>query len=96
MIMMDDKFLRKGETSEREMTFSNEPTARADQIAYYMRFWYETNRESWFDRHAIGMILTGHALGATPDRDGAHADEFMLSLISEVNRIQEIAKQKLR
>lgn len=64
-----------------------DPTARGDVIAMRLRQWYEANRESWWDRHAIRMVLTGHALGATPDRYGEHADEFMLGLVNELRRI---------
>lgn len=62
----------------------NDPTAEADAIATRVRAWYEANRESWFQRHSIGLVLTGHALGATPDRYGEHADEFILALIATV------------
>lgn len=57
-----------------------DPTSRGDVIADKVRNWYERNRESWWGRHKPGII------GAGPDRSGAHADEFMLALISEVRR----------
>lgn len=59
-----------------DMTFSSEPTSRGDDIAEYLRRWYELNRESWWDRHR-----------AMADRNGVHADEFMLSFINELRRI---------
>ena len=41
-----------------------------------MRQWYEANRETFLDRH--------WPFTASPDRDGVHADEYMLRLISAV------------
>lgn len=55
-----------------------EPTARGDLVAEKVRRWYEANRESWWDRHHVNF------LGRSPDRDGTHADEFMLRLIGAV------------
>jgi hypothetical protein len=60
-----------------------DPTARGDIIADKVRVWYEANRESWWDRHKPGII------GSGPDRDGSHADEFMLRLISAVYRAEK-------
>lgn len=65
-----------------------DPTSRGDLIAQRVRDWYEANRESWFDRHAIGLLLKGHALGASPDRTGEHADEWILGLIQAVHQIE--------
>jgi hypothetical protein len=59
-----------------------DPTSRGDIIADKVRVWYEANRESWWDRHKPGII------GSGPDRDGSHADEFMLRLISAVYRAE--------
>ncbi|UQD96010.1 hypothetical protein [Bradyrhizobium japonicum] len=56
-------------------------TSRGDLEADMVRRWYEKNRESWWDRTKPGII------GAGPDRDGAHADEFMLRFIGEVRRV---------
>lgn len=67
------------------MAFSTDPTARGDEIADRVRKWYEANRETWRDRHQI-------LLGGAPDRDGTHADEFMLRFIAEVNRVQTLAR----
>jgi hypothetical protein len=57
-----------------------DPTSRGDMIADKVRAWYEANRESWWDRHDF------LGLGHTPDRAGAHADNFILGLIQAVNR----------
>jgi hypothetical protein len=92
-VTLADQITKKeGAVPQSEMRFSSEPTARCDDIATYVRKWYEANRETWWRRHAIGMLLTGHAPGATPDRDGTHADEFMLAFIAEVNRVQTLAR----
>jgi hypothetical protein len=63
-----------------DMYFGSEPTAAGDAVARYLRDWYEHNRESWWDRHR-----------PSADRNGSHADEFMLSLLNEVARIQAAA-----
>jgi len=55
-----------------------DPTARGDLIADKVRTWYEANRESWWDRHK-----------PSADRNGLHADEFMLRLINAVHRAHE-------
>jgi hypothetical protein len=52
-----------------------DPTARGDEIASKVRQWYEANRESWWDRHR-----------PSADRNGSHADEFILGLINAVSR----------
>jgi hypothetical protein len=68
------------------MKFSQEPTARGDEIAAEVRTWYEANRESWWDRHRPGA-----------DRKGWHADEFMLSFVNEVRRLlDEERLQKMK
>jgi len=59
-----------------DMQFSRDPTARSDDIADYVRYWYEINRETWWQRH-----------GRLADRNGIVADEFMLSFIAEVRRV---------
>jgi hypothetical protein len=59
-----------------DMRFSSDPTARGDEITAFVRQWYEANRESWWDRHR-----------PSADRNGSHADEFMLSFINEVGRV---------
>lgn len=48
-------------------------TARGDAIADIVRQWYEANRETWWQRFT---------------RPQDCADDFMLGLIHEVNRIQ--------
>ena len=66
-----------------DMSFCGEPTADGDAVAGYVRQWYEIHRESWCARHSIC-----NPLGPGPDRSGVHADEFMLSFINEVGRVQ--------
>lgn len=68
-----------------DMSFSDDPTACGDEIAYYVRRWYEINRESWWDRH-----------GPNSDRRGYHADEFMLSFLNEVGRVNNAAAAFIR
>lgn len=55
----------------------DDPTSRADEDAAEMRSWYERNRERWWQR-----------IWPWSDRSGWHADEFMLRLIAEVDRIR--------
>lgn len=64
-----------------DMHSSSDPTSRGDNIAEYLRVWYEANRETWLDRHYV------LGLNSVPDRNGVHADEFMLALLNEVGRI---------
>ena len=71
-----------------DMRFSSEPTARGDEVADFMRQWYEANRETWFDRHQL------NPLGRATDRSGVHADEFMLGLMNEARRILDAANTK--
>jgi hypothetical protein len=66
-----------------------EPTAHADMCAELMRRWYEKNRECWWERHKPGII------GASPDRSGLHADEFMLRLMGEASRIEGLSDVEL-
>lgn len=42
---------------------------------------YEANRESWWARH--------RPFAPSPDRDGTHADEFMLRLIGAVREAED-------
>jgi hypothetical protein len=58
------------------MEFSTEPTAQADDIASYVRAWYEAHRETWWQRLR---------------RREECADDFMLGLIEEVRRVTEAA-----
>lgn len=58
-----------------------DPTARGDEIASKIRCWYEANRESWWARH--------RPFAPSPDRDGTHADEFILRLIGAVRQAEE-------
>ena len=59
-------------------------TARGDMEADLMRYWYERNRETWWDRHRPNA-----------DRKGIHADEFILGLMNEARRIVELSDDKL-
>jgi hypothetical protein len=77
---------KEGGVPQNEMWFSSEPTARGDDIAAYVRKWYEANRETWWRRHKPGIF------GYAPDRSGVHADEFMLAFINEVDRVQTLAR----
>lgn len=61
---------------------TRDPTARGDDAAAQMREWYEANRESWWDRH-----------GFHSDRSGWHADNFMLRLMAEAERIIETVRR---
>lgn len=65
------------------MNFSDEPTARGDQIAGYVRDWYEKNRETWRDRFWRW-------------RHQDAADEFMLRLVGEVCRVVAEAERQKR
>lgn len=66
-----------------------DPTARGDRKATLLRWWYEQNRETLWDRYKPGII------GRSPDRDGSHADEFMLCLLAEVRRIDGLSDLEL-
>jgi hypothetical protein len=70
-----------------DMRFSSDPTSRGDDIADYVRQWYELNRETWLDRHQIPF-------GYVPDKSGVHADEFMLQFLSEVRRVNAEADRQ--
>lgn len=67
------------------MEFSYDPASRGNEIAAYVRQWYEANRESWWDR-----------LGPRADRRGHHADEFMTRLVNEVTRVRADAKRQAK
>lgn len=71
------------------MSDKMDPTARGDIIASVVRDWYERNRESWWARHKPGIM------GSGPDRDGSHADEFMLRFISKVREISALSDREL-
>lgn len=62
-----------------------DPTSRGDLVAEKVREWYEAHRESWWDRHKPGIF------GASTDRSGVHADEFMLRLIGAVHHAEKEA-----
>jgi hypothetical protein len=61
------------------MKFSQDPTARGDEIAGHVRRWYEAHRETWLDRWRKRWRWS--------------ADEFMLRLIDEVNRVEAEARR---
>lgn len=71
-----------------DMHFSDDATSRGDEVASYVRYWYERNRETWWDRHKPGVV------GAAPDRSGAHSDDFVLRLVAEVGRVQSEAQRQ--
>jgi hypothetical protein len=58
------------------LRFCGEPTADGDEAASALRYWYETNRETWWERHRRRW----------PPRLGT-ADNFMIELLSEAERI---------
>ena len=61
-----------------------DPTYAGDIRADLMRRWYEANREGWWDRHRPGA-----------DRNGLHADEWMLGLMNEASRIYGMTDAEL-
>ena len=67
-----------------DMRFSTEPTARGDDIAFYVRQWYEINRETWWQ----------HRRSVNDRMERGIADEFMLSFIAEVRRVNEEADRQ--
>lgn len=71
------------------MVFSSDPTSRGDEIADYLRQWYEANRESWWDRHRPQLF-------SYRDNSGVVADGFMLSLLNEIDRITNEAEFQMK
>lgn len=69
-----------------DMHFGSDPTARGDAIAEYVRAWYELNRETWWERSRYNS-RGRHWLWA--------ADNFILSFISEVHRVQREAERQM-
>jgi len=61
-----------------------DPTATGDMRAELLRRWYETNRESWWDRHRLNA-----------DRRGGHADEWTIGFMNEVHRIGNLSDIQL-
>jgi hypothetical protein len=61
--------------------FCGEPTADGDIMATWLREWYEANRETWWDRNNY-PFRQGY-----PDRAGVTADNFMLELLGQVERL---------
>lgn len=61
-----------------------DPTQRGDMVAALVRRWYETNRESWWDRHRTNA-----------ERKGGVADNFMIGLVNEAYRVQHLSDLKL-
>jgi hypothetical protein len=68
-----------------DMQFSSDPTSRGDEIALYVRVWYEANRETFWDRY----IWKFHK----PWTRGL-ADEFMLAYLQEVRRVEAEAERQ--
>jgi hypothetical protein len=58
-----------------DMGFCGEPTADFDEAGRCLRAWYESHRESWWDRLWFNR------------RWRFSADEFMLGMLNEVHRI---------
>jgi hypothetical protein len=71
-----------------DMHFCGEPTSDGDAVAEYVRVWYEANRETWFDRHA--------PFGINRKNGCALADEFILSLIGEVRRVNDECERQTK
>lgn len=65
-----------GEVPTSDMHFCGDPTADGDAAAEYLRRWYETNRETWWDRYKRQPL------------NNPWADNLMLGLINEVGRIE--------
>lgn len=63
-----------------EMRFSYDSTARGDEIADYVRQWYEKNREGWQERLFKRWEVA--------------ADEFMIRLVNEVIRVTGEAERQ--
>lgn len=59
--------------------FCGEPTSDGDEAARCLRVWYEAHREGWSDRHL--------PFGENFKLGSAFADEFMLGMLNEVDRI---------
>lgn len=60
-------------------TYSDDPTARADQIADEMRAYYEANREAWWDRFPLNPRRKMWQIAS---------DNLMLGLLAIVERAQ--------
>lgn len=71
------------DTIKAEQWRNLDPTTRGDIVAERVRAWYERNRETWWARN------NWLSWGSAPDRAGVHADNFILELISAVNRASE-------
>ncbi len=70
-----------------DMYFGHDPTAAGDVMAKYVRIWYEKHRESWWNRHRPQIF-------SFRDNSGVVADNFILSLIAEVIRVQEARRKE--
>jgi hypothetical protein len=73
--------MTESDEMDEPMRFSRDPTARGDEIAAYVRDWYEGHRESWWERWRKPWRL--------------FADNFMLDLVAEVNRVQAEADRQV-
>jgi hypothetical protein len=66
-------------TTNIKLEFSQDPTSRGDEVAEYVRDWYEANRETWWERRGKKWEYC--------------ADNFMLGLVNEVERILAAAEE---
>jgi hypothetical protein len=67
-----------------DMKFCGEPTSDGDQVASYVRVWYEAHRESWWQRLWFNRQWR------------FSADEFMLGLINEVSRVEQERDRQIK
>jgi hypothetical protein len=65
-----------------------DPTARGDTECSLMRRWYEANRESWWARHRPQIF-------SYRDNSGVVADNFMIRLLREADRIGNLSDKAL-
>lgn len=59
----------------------HDPTSRSDAINADLRNWYETHRETWWDRNAHFLVWRSYIPGL--------ADGFMFAIVREVERLQD-------
>lgn len=61
-----------------KMTDERDPTTLGDCVASEVRHWYETNRESWWERHRPQLF-------SYRDNSGVVADNWALRLVQAVH-----------
>lgn len=71
-----------------DMHFTEDATANGDAAAEYLRVWYELHRETWWERNRFSKNKRLLNAGT--------ADEFMLGLIQEVERIHNEENRQLQ